>query len=194
MASSLLSLSSASGYEFVQTEAFQPTMDSIIGYVAIEDEMHFELEVVVHSWPESTWENFFHCGSTNDIRSPGIWLYPSSASDGFRMHIPELNSDPGWVGAPLVLGDTYHIEIEYTQSWLSVTINGETVYDAAKLSHATYDSQPVYGSDPWYEAADVTVSNIVVWSGGTVRLLLSVPYHHPRCPFYKIHSSIFTGM
>jgi hypothetical protein len=176
MASSLLSLSSASGYELVQTEAFQPTKSSIIGYVPIEDEMHFELDVVVHSWPESTWENFFHCGSSNSIRYPGVWLHPSSASEGFRMHIP---SEPGWVGAPLVLGDTYHIEMEYTQSWLSVTINGESVYDASKSSHTTYDSQPVYGSDPWYDAADVTVSNIVIWSGADEPTTTGEPTEDP---------------
>jgi len=162
MTSWLVSLAIAGQYQMVLEESYTATANSVLGYIALEDVMHFEMDAVVNSFPSSTWENFFHCGSADSIRMPGIWLHPSSNTNGFRMHVP---SEPGWVGGALVIGETYHIEIDYTQSLLSVTINGESVYSAAKSQHTTYDSMIVYGSDPWYGAADVTVSNLVIWSG-----------------------------
>jgi len=176
MASSLLALSSASGYELVHSEAIQPTQGSIIGSVAIGDEMHFEMDVVVHSCPSSKYYNLFHCGPEALIRYPGIWLYQDSctegaAQQGFRMHMTweddgeTVDTGLASVGEALVVGDTYHIEIEYTQYWLDVTINGESVYSASKARHPTSDSQPVYVSNPWWDVADVTISNIRVWEG-----------------------------
>ena len=127
-------------------------------------------------------------------------MHPNSGTDGnslagFRLHCPGVpNSVPG----ALNLEQTYHIVIEYTQSWLYVEIDGESVYDASHQTHTNYDEMVVYGSDPWYGAADVTVSNVIIWSGGTVsflngtfspQLLLSLsplPHgelqrkHHPR--------------
>ena len=48
-------------YELEMMDAFQPTQSSILGYIEIGDEMHFELDVAIHSFPSSTWENFFVC-------------------------------------------------------------------------------------------------------------------------------------
>ena len=61
MATCLLSLTRAGEYQMVLTDSFQPTQSSVLGNIAIEDEMHFELDVVIHSFPSSTWENFFVC-------------------------------------------------------------------------------------------------------------------------------------
>ena len=125
-------------------------------------------------------------GSSNSIRWPGIWLHPNSGTDGnslagFRLHCPGVpNSVPG----ALNLEQTYHIVIEYTQSWLYVEIDGESVYDASHQTHTNYDEMVVYGSDPWYGAADVTVSNVIIWSGGIVSFLNA---HSSNYYFLSLH-------
>jgi len=80
--SSLLSLANADA-ELVIDGPFQPTKGSVVGYIAIEEEMHIELDISVHSIPGSTWESVFHCATENAERLPGIWLHPNSVDKGF---------------------------------------------------------------------------------------------------------------
>merc|ERR1719273_646719 len=137
------------------------------------------MDVVIHSFPSSGWQNFFHTGSSDGIRWPGIWLHPTSGGGsyaGFRLHCPGV---PNSVGSALNLEQTYHIVIEYTQSWLYVEIDGTSVYDASHQSHTNYDSMTVYGSDPWYTAADVTVSNVIIWSGAEAPPTTAAPSAEP---------------
>ena len=60
------------------------------------------------------------------------------------------------------MGETYHLEIDITQGTHKVTINGEVKVNENVQRHATYQNVKYYASDPWYAAADVTLSNIII--------------------------------
>lgn len=144
---------------------FQPTQSNVVGYVDVLDEMHIEMDVLIHSFP-SGWASVFHCTpSGNYPRVPGIWLHPSS-DDGMGFHLKFSNNAGDNYGADtggnFVAGQTYHTEIDITQGTHKVTINGEVVIDEVVQDHATYENVICYASDPWYTAADVTLSNIII--------------------------------
>jgi len=169
MTSSLLSLSSASGYELDIVESFQPTASSIIGYIAIGEEMHFELDVTIGTMP-SDWASIFHCGSSNSMRMPGIWLHPDSGTDGGSREgfytCWRHDDDNHCVQTDhLTVGQTYHLEIDITPTLYTVTQDGVVQYSGAKGDHTTYDSMVCYASNPWHDAAVATISNLRVWAG-----------------------------
>ena len=51
-----------------------------------------------------------------------------------------------------------------TQSQLTIIQNGEVIYDEAYTAHPTTTSGDinVYIGDPWYQPADVTITNLVI--------------------------------
>ena len=75
-----------------------------------------------------------------------------------------MNNGPD-VGGALSKDTSYHFEIGVAQDRWSITLNGELIYFALKTAHELYDSIPCYASDPWYGAANVELSNMVVTSG-----------------------------
>lgn len=165
--SSLLSLANADA-ELVIDGPFQPTKGSVVGYITIEEEMHIELDITVHTYPESNWESVFHCGTENAERLPGIWLHPKSVDQGFLTcwSHAEKSNDCKW-DEPLTLNQTYHLEIDITSTLYTITRDGVQQYNGTKQDHTTYDSLACYASNPWASegAADVTLSNIKIWSG-----------------------------
>jgi len=150
---------------FSKSEGFQPTKGSVLTYIDIVDEMHFEMDITVHSFP-SSWASILHCSDANYPRLPGIWIHPNSAS-GQGFHVKWSNADnqnygPD-TGETLVAGETYHLEVDIAQGSLKVTVDGVVKHEATGLaSHTTYDNMVCYASDPWYDAADVTVSNLLI--------------------------------
>jgi len=154
-------------------DAVDPSTGNVLAEIAISDEMHFEMDITPNSFPTG-WASVFHCGSTNNIRQPGIWLHPDSDDDGatwegFHISYSHASSTNPYInpGPHLVAGQTYHFELDITQSSLVITIDGTVQYeDMAYTSHTTYDSQPCYSGDPWYEAADVEIANLVISTPG----------------------------
>merc|ERR1719348_1518648 len=123
------------------------------------------MDVVVHSFPGG-WASIFHCGSSNNIRSPGIWLNKESTGFGFRWDTISQTNVAVNSGSGLVIGETNHLQYDVTQGTLKITLNGEVLLERTDLSqHKTYDNMVCYASDPWYPAADVTISNLIVSDG-----------------------------
>ena len=157
---------------FSKIEPFAPTKGSVIGNVMISDEMHFEMDIVVHSHPTDVVGGILHCGTKNHSpseRYPAIFLYrPSTGNHGFNVRL--TTSDTGCCGegpnksSPLNLEQSYHLEVEFTQSWLSVEVDGVSTYFEYHGTHTT-GVQPCYASAPWYAAADVTISNFRILAG-----------------------------
>mmetsp|Transcript_33410 Transcript_33410/g.54387 ORF Transcript_33410/g.54387 Transcript_33410/m.54387 type:complete len:333 (+) Transcript_33410:146-1144(+) len=139
--------------------------------IALLDEMHFEFDVVINSFPAG-WASVFNCGSDNSIRTPGFWLHPDSGTagaefEGFHISFSTLSNTNAWInpGPELVTGQSYHVELDVTQSSRVVTIDGVVrAEDTAFEAHNTYDSLPCYSGDPWYDAADVVITNLVISS------------------------------
>ena len=151
-----------------KTGPFQPSQDTIIGYIDILDEMHIEMDIVIHSFP-SDWANIIHCGTGSDDypRLPGIWIHAISATTmGFHAKFSndDSNNYGPDTGDALVVGETYHLEMDITQGTHKVTVNGQVKADDVVSNHATYILTGItcYSSVSWYAAADVTISNLII--------------------------------
>ena len=59
-----------------------PKYGTIVGYTDILDEVHFEIEFMIHSWPNHLWGNIFQCGNTSWGGYPALFLHPNSGVDG----------------------------------------------------------------------------------------------------------------
>merc|ERR1719334_1428661 len=108
------------------TEAFSVTRSKELGRINMHNDMHFEFDVRTDSFP-SSWASVFHCGAENTVRMPGIWTHPDSDDEGktftgFHISFSTINKWNPWMnpGPVLEAGGNYHVEIDVTQSLLSV--------------------------------------------------------------------------
>ena len=152
-----------------------PVYDTIIGYVDVLDDMHFEIEFTIHSWPSGDWGNIFQCGTTNMERYPGIFLHPNSGVDGnakkgLYVEVSDniSNQVGGLMGDALDLNVSYYVVVDFTQSWFTVVVNGDTLYDGTKNVHSANHMIPCYSSFPQHTAANVTITSLTMWSTATM--------------------------
>jgi len=151
-------------------DAFQPTKGSVIGHINVGDKLHIEMDVEVHSL--STGDQYLsllHVTATdNDCcaagdRFPAIWMH--SQRDGFVAKFStDDGNDGGFTKVALVPGKVYHWEIDVTQSRMTSIQDGVVYRDQDIGNHPHFEDAIVYASNPWYEAADVTISNLIISS------------------------------
>lgn len=137
--------------------------------------------MIINSPPEEGWESVFHKGATNSERSPGVWVHSDvhdvqenhhgiTISTGtYRSHNPfvhlgfeyELNISPStWYHYTLTYENNFgggSTEKVYFDGQLATTRNRESETDHELSNMDT----PFYFSDPWYDAADVNVKNLI---------------------------------
>lgn len=142
-----------------------PVYDNIVGYVDILDDVHFEIEFTIHSWPSGDWGNIFQCGTENIIRYPIVMIHPDSSIDGdaqeglwVQVNDGNGNDAGGMMGDALSLETLYHVEVDFTQNRLTVVINDVTLYDGDKPTHPTTYNMPCYSGFPHHSAANVTIT------------------------------------
>ena len=144
-----------------------PTFDNKIDTIEFGDSMYYEMDIKVNSIQSyRRWANIFQCGNADLDRRPGIWIHPdaddqNSPWKGFHIAIStnsnsNIHRNPG---DALVVGTTYNIIIEITQTSWTIKIDGVTRLSETKNSHTT-GNVDCYVSDPWYGAADVEISNL----------------------------------
>lgn len=145
--------------------------------------MHFEMDIEVHSFPNN-WSNILYCG-TSEYGFPGIYIHPDSGTDGnseegFTIQWSTVDNERARNHTDYInIGETYHLQIDVTQGWLKITLDDEVHYNAAKARHTTPDNVPCWMSSPWDDVANVTVSNLRVYSGIDGRLYF--PHIQFRC-------------
>ena len=150
-----------------------PVKDTIVGYVDVLDHMHFEMELSIHSWP-SSFDNIIDCGADNGDRYPSLYIHRDAGKEGdAQQGLYVAVKDDGlnvarYFGAALELNRTYVVEVEFTQSWLTLVVDGETVWEGAKKAHLTSHTVPCYCSNPWNDAADVTITALSMESVNTM--------------------------
>jgi len=159
----------AADAEVLLTEdAITPESGKQVGSIAIGDNMHFAMDVTINSFPtHSLYVSVFQCGTSNWDRWPGIFLHQYSAvegnsNQGFWVQVTG-GSSSGHMGDALATGQTYHLDVDYTQNWWVVRVNGEIITSASKSAHSTRDSVPCYASANFAVGnADVLIENLVV--------------------------------
>lgn len=148
-----------------------PESDTTITYVDILDEMHFEMDITIHSFPE---ENaigiILHCGSATNLWFPGIGILPESGTNGsenagFAVRWSTIDETvQARTGEALSVDTEYHLEVDVTQSWLTLRVDGETMYQNVKEEHYTVEQMVCYLGDPWFGTANVTIENFRIFS------------------------------
>ena len=135
---------------------------NIIGHIAIYENMHFEMDVQIKSFPDHDgWVSIFHCGQDDYQRFPGVWIH-KNAKIGFYIRFSDQDDWDRGTGTfdDLVANQWYHLEIDVTKTTFRVTVDGVVKYDERKSRHNVYDDMVCYLGDPWYDAADVEVKNL----------------------------------
>ena len=148
--------------------------DNQVCSVDIGDIMIIEMEIkigIIDS-TTSTWESVFHVGNENMQRWPGLWVHPNAdvegdSNDGFHISYGTTTHNNPYgptssAGGAHYDGDTIIYKSIQTQSRLTIIENGETIFDADYDPHPTATNVAVYIGDPWYVAADITISNLVI--------------------------------
>jgi len=160
---------------FSESGPLTASQGTIITTVDIGDQMHYEMDITVHSVQSSGWTSIFHCGNDEYTRMPAIYLDDTADNvdgtwEGFYFAYTTATSDqwglydgrPGPVMDALVAGQTYHVQIDWTQSWIRIEVDGEAVWEVATSEHVTRQDLPCYLSNPWSTASDVSVTNLII--------------------------------
>ena len=152
--------------------------------------MRIEMDIVIHSFP-SNWASIFRIGESDGYRWPGVYLHPNAGTPdtywtGFWVAWRYSGSPDDFhagLGGALVIGETYHLEIEYDQTTFNVTINEEALWNVAKETHTLQQSVPCYSSDSDFLTADVTISNFEVStiSEGILCIFCTVLFENAEC-------------
>merc|ERR1712242_272041 len=141
--------------------------DNIIGFVDILDEMHFEMDFTINAWPTwNGWGGIFQCGSTSDDRYPLVMIEQESPSLGFYTWFRDgagYSTKGGYSGGVgLELNAAYHLEIDFTQSELIVSLDGVVVVQKAKSPHNLHSQVPCGVFSNNFNSAAATVSNLYI--------------------------------
>ena len=159
-----------------------------IGDIDIYDTMRYELDIRIDSLPSasSQWGHILWCGNANNIRMPLIAVHHTFGSvnstvPGFHIKYSTTNSwnDPNGVtsmGADLsmIIGQTYHVVIDITQNWMSVLIDGVSVYNKSKTPHTLYQNQTCGAPSPWGASNYATLSNIIISTGTMFYIIIRI--------------------
>jgi len=163
LGAALLVPGTKAGILYADPGPITPIKNNKVSTTAIVDEMHFEMDLIVHSFPTSGWMNVFCIGSQY---MPSLWIHHTSDDDGGSYEGWWLrfqnNQDQSLGDEPLVVNKQYHFEMDWTQSYIWVRINNRTVWDKAASSHTNYASKEIWISHNSWTAADVTITNFVV--------------------------------
>jgi len=135
-----------------------------IGRVSVDGNFVISFGMVVHGKVCDEWENILHVGHENNQRSPGIWLYPKS----YRLHV-RLSDTTDWnsgydPNVELEKGVLYKIKLQCIDNQVSLFINDKLDKFASNVLHVTRYQCPVFVSDPWYTAANVTISDLKIFA------------------------------
>jgi len=135
-----------------------------VGRVSIDYNFVVSFGMVVHGKNCNEWESILHVGAENKERSPGIWLHPKS----MKLHV-RLSDTANWntgydPNMELEKGKLYKIKLQCVDNDVSLSINGKVHRFSSNVYHIARYKAPVFVSDPWHAAANVTISDLKIFS------------------------------
>ncbi|XP_065664920.1 uncharacterized protein LOC136086642 [Hydra vulgaris] len=97
-------------------------------------------------------------------RIPGVWIYYKMLHVAFAIN---GNQNHYLFSKPLTLGEWTVFQIRQSvasgKTIFEVYVNFEKVYEVENLKPQEFKNVKVYAGDPWYEAQDGYIGNIVVF-------------------------------
>ena len=118
----------------------------------------------VHGKVCDTWESILHIGNENMQRSPGFWLHPKS----YKLHVrlsDTMSNNTGYdPNIELEKGGLYRIKFQSVDGNVSLFIDDKLQQFAANVNHVARYKCPVFVSDPWYQAANVTITDLKIYN------------------------------
>ena len=149
-------------------ESFQPNGQYIGSYEMYEN-MHFEMDIEVHSFG-SSYTGVLLCTNGSYDYYPRVMIHPTYSSNyyswlgGFQVI---FGGEYDWSGEAVGVGTTHHLEIDITRDTYAITQDG-VIKDDSYRGHATGIQVDCYGWDnsSGNDPADVTVSNLLITTTG----------------------------
>eukprot|EP01083_Nonionella_stella_P241551 843438_1 len=135
---------------------------NLIGIIDILDELYMAFDIVIHSWSQN-FTNILHIGNANsDQMYPAIFSKSSNSLQFTFTNIDGVSQDSYQNPYAMNLDTQYHLTLYRTQQHITITVNDEKVVDEASPSHPVVFNKRIYVSDPWYDSANATVSNLFI--------------------------------
>eukprot|EP00483_Globobulimina_turgida_P005120 UN05130 len=135
-----------------------------IGRVSIDENFVVSFGMQVHGKNCDGWESILHVGHENMERSPGFWLHPKS----YKLHVrlsDTNNKNTGYDPNMVLEKDTfYQIKLQCINNQVSLFINDTMQQFSAGIYHVTRYKCPVFVSDPWHSAANVTITDLEIFA------------------------------
>merc|ERR1712228_1085721 len=120
--------------------------------------------MVVHGKNCNEWESVLHIGCQNMERSPGFWLHPKSMKLHVRLSDTSSNNTGYDPNMELEKGKFYEIKLQCVDNEVTLFIDGKVQQFSSNVYHIARYKVPVFVSDPWYTAANVTISNLKIFA------------------------------
>ena len=149
------------------SDSFDPTSGNFLGLIEVYDNMHIEMDIELHSFVANhTWNGVMECisGLNGAYRYPGIWI--DTRNEELFVFI-EGNSQ--WVGEALVVGESIHLEVDFTQTSFTVTQDGVVVYKDKTTHNSGINARCwawTRSTMTTIPTADVTISNLLITTSG----------------------------
>ncbi|KAJ6242826.1 hypothetical protein M0813_02676 [Anaeramoeba flamelloides] len=185
-----------SNYEIIKdiTELKGPSMKKVqISPVIIESDLggiktkEGQLHYGISMWIRIThthnkFRSIFHNGSTNDRRTPAIWIHQNQTTIHFR-HDTNLEKNDGVdLTSPnrIKCGIWYHWAVSVCGSKVIHYINGEIAQKGNLKGEPIKPLEDCWIVDPWYgPAKGVTIRNFHWFPFGISDLFVKFVYHNP---------------
>ena len=143
-------------------ESFEPSAGNLLGKAEIYDNMHYEMDITIYEFGDM-WTGILNCINGDDE-------YPliTMTSRGFYVQMEGLFGSMS-SGEPLTVGESYHLEVDFTQN--SCTMKQDGVFAYHELTG--YTTGITARCWAWsrstttpVEPANVSISNLLITTSG----------------------------
>ena len=153
--------------------SYTPTQSTLIGKADMTGDYVLSFNITPTGIVYGGWGNIIRFqqapGGLGDCcnfgaRSPAIWFFP----DRLNLHVrvgDRIDGNWGIDTDPIPLGQTSSFKLECIGRSVKVTVNGR-VYESTQPTNRFAGNMIVYGSDPWYPAAQARISAFSYTVGG----------------------------
>eukprot|EP01084_Bolivina_argentea_P248012 414871_1 len=129
-----------------------------LGSMDILDTIYIEFDVFVHSFPASN-ASIIHIGNVETETFPAIFI--NGVTETIFIKFSSL-SNQYFTSATIQLLQWYHLTVNIKQDSLSVTLNNTEIFNTPIASHSILFNRTIYNSNPWDEAANVTIKGLII--------------------------------